>query len=333
MATRTTRGYIAFIFEASVHLTSYEVGEERWSLASIDKQISRRQEDAKLVPHRAARLDLRSLARLNYSAARREQAAAEVEHLMFVRGEIVRQIEQRRQPLVADRDLAHEIVDVLKKAFSSEQRSRSRDGGTMPAPRYDRYQVDALEASAEILRDSKLLREVHDWERNAAKNDPAINWESRAAAREITSDLAAKETRERLQHFLEGKKVASLPLDNHRTGTLREIEARTLTEYLGRVILETTEQRNHRQIVKLASREHHGRLSADFAKAQDYHETARELASQAKERDPQFTEKEKINLEIYAERQRDAAERERYLELARHESHSQDRELSVSRGR
>ncbi len=203
----------------------------------------------------------------------------------------------------------------------------------MPDPRYERYQVDALEASAETLRDSKLLREVHDLERNAAKNDPAISWESRAVAREITSYLAAKATRERLQHFLEGKKVASLPLDNHRTGTLREIEARTLTEYLARVILETTEQQKHRQTVKLASREHHGRLSADFAKAQDYHETARELASQAKERDPKFTEKEKINLEIYAERQNDAAERERYLELARRETHSQDRELSVSRRR
>src|SRR6185369_14254266 len=32
-------------FETSVHLTSYEVGDERWSLAELDKQITRRQDD------------------------------------------------------------------------------------------------------------------------------------------------------------------------------------------------------------------------------------------------------------------------------------------------
>ena len=37
-------------FEASVHLVNYEVGEERWSLAVLDKQIARRQEDTKIIP-------------------------------------------------------------------------------------------------------------------------------------------------------------------------------------------------------------------------------------------------------------------------------------------
>jgi hypothetical protein len=320
-------------FEASVHLTSYEVGDERWSLAAIDKQISRRQDDTKLVPQRAARLDLRSLARLNYSQEQRRQATDEVQHLTYVRGEIVRQIEERREPLVADRELAGEMVNVLENAYSSEQRSRARDGNTMPEPKYERHQINRLEASAETLRDPKLLREVHDWERNASRTDSEISWEGRAAAREITSHLAVEETKERLQHFLESKKVVSLPLDNHRTGTLREVEARTVTEYLARAILETGEQREHRQTVKLAAREHHGRLSGDFAKARDYHQAARELASEAKERNPKFNDKEKINLEIYAERQNDASERQRYLELARAETHSQERGVSATRGR
>jgi hypothetical protein len=319
-------------FEASVHLTNYEVGGDRWSLAALDKQISRRQDDSKLVPQRAARLDLLSLARLNYSAAGRQEAAAEVEHLTFIRGEIVRQINQRREPLVADRDLAREMVDALENAYSSEQRSRARDGNTMPEPRYERYQISALESSAEALRNPKLLREVHDWEKTAAKNGPEINWEGRAVAREITSGLAVEETKERLQHFLESKKVASLNLGNHRTGTLHEVEARTLTEYLARAI-ESSEHRDYRHTVKLAAREHHGRLVNDFEKASGYHEAARELASEATDRDPKFTDKEKINLEIYAERQNDEAERERYLELARGEGHSQEHEASASRSR
>jgi hypothetical protein len=36
---------------------------------------------------------------------------------------------------------------------------------------------------------------------------------------------------------------------------------------------------------------------------------AKELASEAMDGEPKFTDKEKINLEIYAERQNDAAER------------------------
>jgi hypothetical protein len=85
--------------------------------------------------------------------------------------------------------------------------------------------------------------------------------------------------------------------------------------------------------VKLAAREHHGRLVNDFEKASDYNEAARALASEAEKCDSKFTDKEKINLEIYAERQNDAAAREGYLELARGDNNAQEREVSVSRSR
>ena len=315
-------------FEASVHLTNYEVGGERWSLAALDKQISRRREDTKLVPERAARLDWRSLARLNYSQAGRQRAASEVEHLTYVRQEIVRQIEQRRQPLVADRDLSRDMLDVLKNAYLSEEPARTRAGTTMPEAKYERHQINALEGSAETLRDAELLREVHNWEKVAAKSEPEINWEGRAVAREIISGLAVQETRERLEHFLESKKVASLHLGNHQTGTLREVEARNLTDYLARAILDTREQREHRHSVKSAARDHHGRLVNDFDKASDYHAAAREMASVVKDRDPQFTDRERINLEIYGEKQSNEAQREKYLEFARAESRSEDRVAS-----
>lgn len=327
------KGVLLEYFEASAHLTSYDVAGDRWSLAALDKQIARRQDDAKLVPQRAARLELRSLLRFNYSAGARERAAAEIDHLTYVRGEIVRQIEQRRQPLVADHDLARQMVNVIDNAYSSEQRSRTRIGSTMPEPRYERYQVNSLEASAETLRDPKLLRQVHDWEKNASKNDREISWEGRAVAREITSGIAVEETKERLQHFLKSKKVAALNIGNHQTATLLDAERHSLMEYLGRAILESREQRDHRQLVKSAARTHRYRLRSDFERTSEYQEAARELALEAKGRAPSFSDKEKINLEIYAERQNDVAEREKYLELARGETHSQEREISTSKSR
>ncbi len=319
-------------FEASVHLTPYEVHGERWPLGALDKQISRRREDAKFVPERAMRLDLRALARLNYSSADRELAAADVEHLTFIRGEIVRQIKQRREPLITDRDRASDMVEVLDEAYDREEQSLKRQDKEMPEPKYELYQMKSLETSAEILRDPTLLREVHDWETRAAKNEPEINWEGRAVAREIISGIAVEETKERLQHFLESKRVASLNLGDHRTGAMRDVEARTLTDYLARAI-ESREQRDHRHSINLAAREHHGRLVGDFQKARDYYDSARDLASQAQGRDPSFTDKEKINLEIYAERQNDEVEKKRYLQLARDEGASADRDVSLSQSR
>jgi hypothetical protein len=318
-------------FEASVHLTPYEVHHERWSLSALDKQIVRSRNDAKLVPDRAARLDWRSLARLNYSSSARREAADEVEHLTFVRGEIVRQIKQRREPLIADRNTAHEMVEVLEAAYDREHRSREREGRVMPQPRYEPYQLKSFEASAEALRDSKLLREVHDLEKSASRGDPEASWEGRATAREIMSGVAVEEAKERLQHFLESKRVASLNLGEHRTGTLREVEARTLTDYLARAI-ESKGQREHRHSINLAARKHHGRLVSDFEKAQDYYAAARELASEVTGRVPLFNDKEKINLEIYSERQNDEAAREHFLQLARGEAPA-EREIAASHDR
>jgi hypothetical protein len=48
--------------------------------------------------------------------------------------------------------------------------------------------------------------------------------------------------------------------------------------------------------LSLLTREHPGRLSGDLAKAQEYHEAARELALEPNDRNPKFTDKEKLNL-------------------------------------
>ena len=145
--------------------------------------------------------------------------------------------------------------------------------------------------------------------------------------------LAVEETKQRREQFLETKRVVSLHVGNQRTGTLREVEARTLTDYLARAV-ETSAQRDHRHNVKLAAKEHNGRLLAEFDKARDYHAAARELAAGISDRNPKFTDKEKINLEIYAERQGDPHERERILDLARDRvGNTYEREGAIFRSR
>jgi len=309
-------------FEASRHLTPYEVHGERWALGALDKQLARRREDTRVWPEKAQRLDLRSLARINYLPGPREQAAKDVEHLAFVRGEIVRQIEERRQPLQNDRERAHDVLEILEDAFHSETTTRHRDGLPAPEPKYEPHHIRSLETSAEILRDNELLKQVHDWERNSSEFD----WEGRAVAREIMAGIAVEDTKDRLRHFVESQRVASLNLGENRTGTLREVEARTVTDYAVRLI-ESHGQRDHRHSVEIAAKRHHARLVADFEQAREYHESAREMATEARGREPNFTDKERMNLEIYAERQSDEVTRAHFLELVRAEG-SAEREVA-----
>lgn len=219
---------------------------------------------------------------------------------------------------IGDRFLA--ALDRQQDRFLGQNQDRNKARDAWQELSQGLQAIRELETSAENLR---------DW--TSLKNDRESSWEGRAVAREMMAEIGVQETRERLQHFLESKRVASLNLGDHSTGTLREVEVRTLTDYLARAI-ESSQQREHRHSINLAAREHHGRLVSDFEKAKDYYATARELASEAHGSEPQFTDKEKINLEIYAERQNDPQNRDKYLEMARG-SDSQAQQLDVSSSR
>ena len=93
-----------------------------------------------------------------------------------------------------------------------------------------------VKVSTETFRDPKLLVEVHEWEKNASKNDPPDQL-GRACCR--TRDHVRhrrSETKERLEHFSRKQESRFTLSGDHRTGTLREVEARTLIEYLARAI-------------------------------------------------------------------------------------------------
>ena len=219
------------------------------------------------------------------------------------------------------------MLEILEDAFHREKSTRERDGLEFPEPKYEPHHIRSLESSAEILRDTNLLKEVHELERAS----PDADWEGRAVAREIMAGIAVEETKERLQHFVESQRFASLNLGEHRTGTLREVEARTVTDYAVR-FFESQPQREHRHSITTAAKEHHAHLVADFQKARDYHDSIREMATEARGHEPNFTDKERMALEIYAERQSDETIRDQFLVLARGNAMS-DREVVVSHER
>jgi hypothetical protein len=111
---------------------------------------------------------------------------------------------------------------------------------------------------------------------------------------------------------------------------LRETKPHSVIERMLRPLLEKPAERETRVAIETAASNSHSRLVADHEKNRAYLQAAREIADglrvevNGRSTDkahvvPQFTAKEGINLKIYAERQANPQDRERYLRLARGE--------------
>lgn len=156
----------------------------------------------------------------------------------------------------------------------------------------------------------------------------------RVAARETVAEVAYRESAERLAYYNERGDSLPLAIESidgrlsvHR---LKDTKPRSLVERALRPLIEKPAARETRQAIETASAHSRARLITENEKSRAYLEAAREIAgnlrAEAREQGidisrlvPEFTPKERINLEIYAERQTEPTERERYLGLARGE--------------
>ena len=317
-------------FNQTRHLQRWEVGSERWSLTDIDREIERQSDQARVIGKYHYHLDPRA----------RKAAGREVARLEGVRDEVALRIDGRRNELNQETDDARKLVEVLTRIQESEAASRSRDGRSMPDLEFTREELRRIEANAEVTRDSQLLRQVDEFEKHNIERDSQherVTPEqrlSRAMGREIVAEVAYRESAERLAHYNERGDSQPLAIESkdgrisvHR---LKETRPHSLVERALRPLLENSAARDTRQAIEAASANSRALLVAENEKSRAYLEAAREIAgnlrAEAREQridstrlTPEFTPKERINLEIYAERQTDPAERERYLSMARGE--------------
>lgn len=317
-------------FEQMRHLQRWEVSGERWSLTDIDREIERQSDQARVVGRHHYHLNPRT----------RKEAAREVARLVTIRDEIVERIDGRRHELKQETDGARQLVEVLTRIHESEAASRTNDGRAMPQPEFTREELRRIEANAEVTRDAALLRRLDEFEKHNLERDSQqerVTPEqrlSRAVAREIVAEVAYRESAERLAHYNERGDSQPLAIESidgrisvHR---LKETRPHSLVERALRPLIEKSDARETRHAIEAASANSQARLIAENEKSRAYLEAAREIAgnlrAEAREQGidntrlvPEFTPKERINLEIYAERQADPYERERYLSLARGE--------------
>lgn len=314
-------------FDQMRHLRRWEVNGGRWSLADLDPQIEYHSDQARVIGRYHYHLDPRA----------RQEAAREVTRLTSIRDEVALRIDGRRNELTQETDGARRLVEVLSRIHENETASRSRDGRVMPDLEFTHEELRCIEANAEATRNAALLRQLDEFEKHFVERDTQTERVtpeqrlSRAMAREVVAEVAYRESVERLAHYNERGDAQPLAIEgiDGRTSVyrLKETKPHSLVERALRPLVETSAARQTRQSIEAAAANSKARLIADSEKSRAYLEAAREIAgnlrAEAREQGidttrltPEFTPKERINLEIYAERRADPAERERYLSLA-----------------
>lgn len=315
-------------FDHMRHLQRWEVDGERWSLTDLDRQIEWQTDQARVVGRYEYHLDPRA----------RKAASQEAARLVTIRDEIVTGIDERRNELQKEVEDARKLVEVLTRAHEGEAANRARESRAMPEPEFTREELRRIEANAEVTRDAGLLRQLGEFERRSnerdSRSEPVTAQErlGRAMAREIMAEIAHRESAERLSSFNERGDVQPLAIESNdgriSVHRLKETKPHSVVERVLRPFIEKPATRETRHAIEAASANTQARLMANYEKSRAYLEAAREIASnlhaEARKQGidnthlmPALTPKERIDLEIYAERQADPSQRTHYLSLAR----------------
>lgn len=317
-------------FDQMRHLQRWDIKGKRWSLTDLDRQIEWQTDQSRVVGRYHFHID----------PSERKAAGKEVARLVAIRDELVKRIDERRNELHREIGNAHKLVEILTRAHEREAANRSLECRAMPQPEFTREELSRIEANAEATRDAGLLRQFNGLEKRLNGRDSyseRITPEERlgrAMAREVMAEVAYRESAERLANFNERGDVQPLAIESkdgrinvHR---LKDTRPHSVVERALRPLVEKPAARETRHAIEAASANSQARLATAYEKSRAYLEAAREITASLRTElreqaidkthlTPSFTPKERVNLEIYAERQADPQVRAHYLSLARGE--------------
>lgn len=328
-------------YDRTRHLRQWEIGGEKWSLADVDRKIERLSDDGKIFGRYELHLD----------PLDREAAKDEIGHLKAIRNEIVARTAEHQGELRGQKERAGELIETLSKAYERESEHRAQSGQAIPNPVFTRDELGRIADNAATTRDAAMLRQFHEFERGFntyAAPKEQISPErrlARALGRETMAEVFLHESAERLSNFRDRKDVQPLLVempDGHLiTHRYTDTQPRSPLERIARPLIETPTEREIREAVQTAMRDQQRYLTVDMEKSRTYFEAAREIAdalSYGRENgvngtlpEREFSPKEEMNIEVFAERLTDDSQREHYLTLvdparssatSRHDSHN-----------
>ncbi len=316
-------------FDQTRHLRQWEIGGERWSLADLDRRIERQIDDAKLLGKYQFHLDPNS----------RQQAGEELERLTAIRETVVGRIAAEQREMREEVQEADKLVETLTRIETRESAFRAQSGQAMPEPLFMRKELERVAANLEVTRDAAMLRQLHEFEKQFNTYGPLKERRSpeqevgRALAREAMAEIFQRESAERVANFQARSELQplriELPGGSLLTKRLEDTKPNSLAERVLRPLIERGSERDLHDAIRAAFAQYRDHLLSGHEKSLSYLAASREIAgllhAEAKEHmgtekaAPDFTPKERINIEIYAERLTDPKEREHYLRLSRGE--------------
>jgi diadenosine tetraphosphate (Ap4A) HIT family hydrolase len=317
-------------FDQMRHLQRWDINGERWSLTDLDRQIEWQTDQSRVVGRY----------HFHIVPSERQAAGKEAARLVTVRDELVKRIDERRNELLKETGDARKLVEVLTRAHERETASCSLVGRAMPPPEFTCEELSRIEANAEATRDAGLLKRLNEFEKRFNGRDLHSERQTpeerlgRAMAREIIAEVAYRESAERLATFNERGDVQPLAIESKdgriNVRQLKDTRPHSVVERALRPLVERPAARETRLAIEAASANSQAHLATAYGKSRAYLGAAREIAANLRTElreqvtdkthlAPAFTPKERINLEIYAERQADPQARAHYLSLARSE--------------
>lgn len=322
-AARQERGHQ---FERTRHQTRWEIDGEKYSLTDLDRRISEQENRSRLfgTPLKISTLHLKP--------SSRREAATQVKELKEIREVVVEKIEERRQELSAAVKEAGRMTSVLSEIHVKEQaRLLARDGERQEKV-LTRTEINQLIEHGNTLSDPAMLKqafilEARFEERQIAhdKKPSLTDRAARAIGREVLSEIALRQSTERLESFKEHKQFTSAAIKDlegcEQTGRLFDFRhPRHPVMWLAQRVTESKEHRHLRRETNKAIDTEQTRLKEDLTKATHCHELTKGLSDSHREHllttgqpipDATFTPKQIVQLEIYATRHQDPTERYR----------------------
>lgn len=334
-------------FERSRHLTRWDLGGKKWSLADVDKQLTERAGEAKffnspvqllpagILPQREIIRVLKVLGRnSNLLPSGRRRAREEIKNLTEIRGQVELKIADRRASLQNEITKAAALTESLTGINDREMSARRITQRNIPAQLLTQAELHRLESSALSMKDISLLKrfQVLETESNKGRGrerkgqvSPEIS-AGRAVAREILAEVAWRESQEKLGDFKHKEKfVPVLVKDAKGRDTVASPhdfrQQRKLVHHIAERLLESNETKEMRHAVERAVITQESHLNQEITNAREIYELAIQTSENFQQQlgierpAPIFTPKEINTMEIYATKHSDYQVASQYMQI------------------
>jgi hypothetical protein len=274
-------------FEHGFHLTRWETGGTRWSLAGVDARIEKERVQTSFI-------------HVGISAwvpSGKSQAQGETARLEAIRREVEASIRARQRELLEERERAAATVQALTEIRDNEARihdgRRSLNLSETVPPVYTRAELDRMESHAHTTRDAHLLMEVNDarMEKFARlptdKRPPLNKLAAEAAARAIVAELdlrrAQKSRAEQGRWGRFAPVAARLPDGSLVTGSVRQTEVLSRADAIIHIVEGGPEWRERARAITRSAAVHAAETEAAYDAAAQYLAAARQIAGKYRE--------------------------------------------------